>query len=48
MIDIEKSKKILFEYLNEKKPADVMTNLIKEEQYMNLIKAGCSKIINSL
>ena len=48
MIDIEKSKKILFEYLNEEKPADVMTNLIKEEQYMSLIKAGCSKIINSL
>lgn len=40
IIDIEKSKKILFEYLNEKKPIDAMTNLIKEEQYMSLIKAG--------
>ena len=48
LVDIEKTKKVLFEYLNEKAPLDVKTNLIKEDQYMELIRAGCSKIINSL
>lgn len=48
LIDIDKTKKILFEHMNEKKPDDVITKLIKEEQYMSFIRAGCSKIIKSL
>ena len=48
LIDTDKSKKILLKYLNEKVPDDVITSLIKEEQYMSFIKAGCGKIIKSL
>lgn len=49
LIDIDKTKKTLLEYLNEKKSNDgVITKLIEEEQYMNFINAGCGKIINSL
>ena len=48
LIDTDKSKKILLEYLSEKTPDNVITSLIKEEQYISLIKAGCGKIIKSL
>ena len=48
LIDTDKTKKILFEHLKEKTPENVITNLIKEEQYMSFIKAGCGKIIKSL
>jgi hypothetical protein len=48
LIDTDKTKKILFEHLKEKTPKNVITNLIKEEQYMSFIKAGCGKIIKSL
>lgn len=48
IIDTDKTKKILFEHLNEKKPDDAITKLIKEEHYMSFIRSGCSKIINSL
>lgn len=47
-IDIDSSKKKLLEYLNETVPDDVITSLIKEEQYMSFIREGCSKIIKSL
>lgn len=48
LIDIDKTKEKLFEYFNEKIPDEVITSLIKEEQYMGFIKAGCGKIIKSL
>ena len=48
LIDTDETKKVLFEYLNEKAPENVITSLIKEEQYMSFIKAGCGKIIKSL
>jgi hypothetical protein len=47
-IDIDSSKKKLLEYLNETVPEEVITGLIKEEQYMSFIREGCSKIIKSL
>lgn len=48
LINIDKTKEILLEYLREKTPHEVITNLIKEEQYMSFVKAGCGKIIKSL
>ena len=46
--NIDNSKKKLLEYLNETVPDEVITGLIKEEQYMSFIREGCSKIIKSL
>lgn len=48
LINIDKTKKIILEYFKEKAPDEVITHLIKEDYYMNFIRAGCSKIIKSL
>ncbi|MDD2397743.1 MAG: hypothetical protein PHE31_07115, partial [Tissierellia bacterium] len=48
VVDIDSSKKKILEYLNETVPDDVITSLIKEEQYMTFIREGCGKIIKSL
>lgn len=48
IIDIDKSKEVLFRHLNETVPNEVITSLINKEQYMSFIRVGCGKIIKSL
>jgi hypothetical protein len=47
-VDIEKSKKLLFETYNEKKPSDVHEELLDRDEYKKLMKKSVKRFFKSL